>query len=200
MRFSLEAEQSVIGGLLLDSQKFDDVSELICVDDFYNIDNKAIFQAMASMAINSRPVDVVTLSEQMHEDGTLESSGGLGYLVEIANNTPNTANILSYARIIADRSMERKFTEAGSRIVEIGEDAQTPIDEKLNLIHSEFASLERHDKNEIMDFDKLLKSEVADIDLRFRGQKVKGVRTGFIDLDKRFGGIEKDDLWGYLYM
>ncbi len=195
MRFSLEAEQSVIGGLLLDSQRFDDVAEIISADEFYNIDNKAIFQAMATMSAANKPVDVVTLSEQMHEDGTLESSGGLGYLVEIANNTPSAANLLSYARIVADRAMERKFTDAGNRIVEIGEDAQIAIDEKINLIHSEFSSLERHEKTEIMDFDKLLKAEVQDIDARFNGQQVKGVMTGFAELDKRFGGIEKDDLW-----
>lgn len=195
MRFSIEAEQSVIGGLLIDSQKFDDVSELICADDFYNIDNKAIFEAMATMAINNRPVDVVTLAEQMHEDGTLEAAGGLGYLVEIANNTPSAANLKSYARIVADRAMERKFTDAGNRIVEIGEDAQIAIDEKINLIHSEFSSLERHEKTEVMDFDKLVKSELQDIDRRYRGEQVKGIKTGFIELDKRFGGIEKDDLW-----
>jgi replicative DNA helicase len=195
MRFSLEAEQSVIGGLLLDCQRFDDVAEIISADDFYNIDNKAIFQAIATMSINNSPVDVVTLSEQMHEDGTLEAAGGLCYLIEIANNTPSSANLKSYARIVADRAMERKFTDAGNRIVEIGEDAQIAIDEKINLIHSEFSSLERHEKTEIMDFDKLLKAEVQDIDARFNGQQVKGVMTGFAELDKRFGGIEKDDLW-----
>ncbi len=95
MRFSIEAEQSVIGGLLLDNKKFDDVLEIIGSADFYNVDHKHIFDAMTSLANSNTPVDVITVAEQMSESGTLDVIGGVSYLVEIAQNTPSAANIMS---------------------------------------------------------------------------------------------------------
>lgn len=195
MRFSIEAEQSIIGGLLLNNQKFDDVLDVICADDFYHVDNKAIFIAMATLHSANKPFDVLTTADALQAQGSLDSIGGVGYLVEIANNTPGAANVMSYARIVADRAIERKFTEAGQRICEIGESAEISLDDKINQVHAEFSTLERNDRTEVKSFDELLKGEVQDIDRRFNKTATAGLMTGFADLDKRFGGIEPDDLW-----
>lgn len=194
MRFSIEAEQSVIGGLLLDNKKIDDVSEVIAPGDFYNIDHQAIFGSMVIMANTSRDVDVITLAEQMSADGTLEQIGGIGYLVEIANNTPSAANILSYARIIADRAMERKISEAGQRIFELGE-SDGDVDEKLNSLHSELAALERKDDLGYLGIQEMLKGLIKQMDDKQRGLGKVGLKTGFKALDDRFMGIEETDLW-----
>lgn len=194
MRFSIEAEQSVIGGLLLDNKKLDDVTEIIGPEDFYNIDHQAIFGAMVAMANRSKVVDVVTLSEKMYEDGTLEQIGGIGYLVEIANNTPSAANILSYAQVIADRSMERKISEAGQRIYELGE-SDGDVDEKLNALHSELAALERKDDIGYLGIQDMLKGLIKQMDDKQRGLGKVGLKTGFKALDDRFMGIEETDLW-----
>lgn len=194
MRFSIEAEQSVIGGLLLDSKKLDEVYEVISAEDFYNIDHQVIFSSMVAMSNSSREVDVVTVSEQMYEDGTLEQIGGIGYLVEIANNTPSAANILSYARVIADRSMERKISEAGQRIFELGE-ADGDVDEKLNSLHSELAALERKDDIGYLGIQDMLKGLIKQMDDKQQGLGKVGLKTGFKALDDRFMGIEETDLW-----
>jgi len=195
MRFCGEAEQSVIGTLMLNNKKLDDVLEIISSADFYRVDCKLIFEAMIRLHEVGSPFDVITLSESMQLAGTLEQSGGIGYLVEIANNTPSTANVKSYSRIVADRAMERKFTEAGQRICEIGESAEINVDDKINLIHTELAALERTDRTDIVDFDTLLKSELTDIDGKFRKVGKAGLDTGFNALDSRFGGLEPSDLW-----
>jgi len=194
MRFSIEAEQSVIGGLLLDNKKIDDVSEVIAPEDFYNIDHQSIFGSMVTMANTSREVDVITLAEQMSADGTLEQIGGIGYLIEIANNTPSAANILSYARIIADRAMERKISEAGQRIFELGE-SDGDVDEKLNALHSEMAALERKDDLGYLGIQEMLKGLIKQMDDKQQGLGKVGLKTGFKALDDRFMGIEETDLW-----
>ena len=194
MKFSIEAEQSVIGGLMLDPSRLDDVSDILSSMDFYHIGNRAIFESIQFMNSMAQAIDVITVSEYMQAIGDLEKAGGISYLVEIVNNTPSAHNVRAYARIISDRAIERKITEAGQRIIELGE-SDGDVDDKLNSLHSELSTLERDEKAEIIDFDKLLKSEVQDIDCRFRGEKKNGLKLGFDALDKRFGGIEKDDLW-----
>lgn len=194
MRFSIEAEQSVIGGLLLDSKKIDEVAEVIAPEDFYSIDHNCIFSSMVVMANTNREVDVITLAEQMSADGTLEQIGGIGYLIEIANNTPSAANILSYARIIADRAMERKISEAGQRIYELGE-SDGDVDEKLNALHSELAALERKDDLGYLGIQEMLKGLIKQMDDKQQGLGKTGLKTGFKALDERFMGIEETDLW-----
>lgn len=194
MRYSIEAEQAVIGGLLSDNKKFDDVIELIGAEDFYNVDHKHIFSAMMNLANNNKPVDVITLSEQMSEDGTLDIIGGVVYLIEIFNNTPSAANIMSYARIIADRSMERKISEAGQRIYELGE-ADGDVDEKLNSLHSELAALERKDDIGYQGMSDMLKGLIKQMDDKQQGLGKIGLKTGFKALDERFNGIEETDMW-----
>jgi replicative DNA helicase len=132
MKFSIEAEQSVLGGLLIDPSRIDDVIEKISADDFYNNDNKIIFAMLADMAADGAAVDPVTISERLSEDGTLDAVGGFAFILELASNTPSASNIMAYAQIVADRSMERRILSAGMRLCEIGQE-DGDVDEKLNL-------------------------------------------------------------------
>jgi replicative DNA helicase len=195
MRFSIEAEQSVIGGLLLDPNRLDDVLEICTADDFYNIDNRAIFAAICDMGATGKTVDVITLSEKLNDSGELERVGGLGYLVEIANNTPSAANVKAYASILADRAMERRITEAGQRIAELGDNESIQVDDKLDTLHAELSGLERNGNFESVKFDQILKNRVEVIDGKFRGTAKRGMMTGFKALDERFQGIGDSDLW-----
>lgn len=195
MRFSIEAEQSVIGGLLLDPNRLDEVLEIAQADDFYNIDNRIIFSAICDMGATGKTVDVITLSERLNDIGELERVGGLVYLVELANNTPSAANVKSYAHIVADRAMERRITEAGQRIAELGDDESIQVDDKLETLHSELSGLERRDTVEVTNFDQIIKSRVQVIDGKFRGTAKRGLECGFKALDERFQGIGDTDLW-----
>ncbi len=195
MRFSIEAEQSVLGGLLLDPNRLDDVLEIVQPDDFYNPANRSIMRHIVDVAATGNTADVITVSEAMQEAGMLEAAGGLGYLVEIANNTPSAANVKSYARIIADRAMERRITEAGQRIAELGESEGVDVDEKLDTLHGELAGLERRDSAEVVNFNSILKSRIKEIDSKFHDKKPRGMMTGFTSLDERYQGVSQVAMW-----
>ena len=195
MRFSIEAEQSVIGGLLIDPSKLDDVSELITEADYYNSDNRAVFAAICDMGAKGKSVDVITLADYLHDSGNLERVGGHVFLIELYNNTPSAANVKSYAHIVADRAMERRITEAGQRIAELGDDEGIQVDDKLETLHGELSGLERRDAVDVTNFDQIIKSRVQVIDGKFRGTAKRGLECGFKALDERFQGIGDTDLW-----
>lgn len=196
MKFSLEAEQSVLGGLLLDPNKLDDVLEICQPEDFYNVDNRNIFKAIVDVAGTGKTADVITVSEVMHEADTLDEAGGLGYLVEIANNTPSAANVKAYAQIVADRAMERRITEAGQRIAELGDSDGMAVDDKLDALHGELAGLERKDTTkEVQPLASLLKARLQVMDLKHHGKYPEGIRTGFTEFDKRIQWLNPGDMW-----
>lgn len=196
MKFSIEAEQAIIGCLLQSPNRFDDVQEIISADDFYSSGHKIVYSSIELMSGMGKAIDVLTVTDYLIAAGDLDNTGGIGYLVELVNNNSGVANILTYARIVADRSVERRIAEAGQRVHDIAESDGMPVDDKLNAVHAEFSSLERNDRtSDIVDFNTLLKSEVQDIDGRFNKVGKPGLKIGFSALDNRFGGIEETDLW-----
>ena len=194
MIFSIEAEQAVLGGLMLDNRKLEDLSGVITADDFYRADHKLIMEIIESLSAKNKPMDPVTVAERLDESDMLDTAGGIGYLVELCTNTPSAGNIAAYAHIVADRAMERHISDTAGRIHAIAH-GDGDVDDKLNLVHSEFAGLERNQNVEVTDFNVLLKSEIEDIDGRFRKIGKPGLKIGFAALDERFGGIEDTDLW-----
>jgi replicative DNA helicase len=106
---SLEAEQAVLGGLMLDNRRFDEISEMISAVDFYRQDHRLIFGAVERLASENEPLDVVTLAEFLERAGDIEHAGGLSYLAELAEKTPGAANIRAYADIVRERSILRQL-------------------------------------------------------------------------------------------
>ncbi len=195
MRFSIEAEHCVLGSLIVDPIRFDEVYEIATPEDFYNPQNRAVYKAIETMSRIGKTVDVITLAETLNAAGQLEHVGGLNYLVDIANNTPSSANVKAYAHIVAERAMERRIIEAGHRLAELGADESIPVDDKLETLHSEISGLERRDSAEITPFDSILKSRIQVIDGKFRGTVQRGMMTGFTALDERYQGIGQNALW-----
>lgn len=195
MRFSIEAEQSVIGGLLLDPNRLDDVLEIIQPDDFYSPANRSVMRYIVEVAGTGKTADPITVYEAMEGAGVADAAGGIAYLVEMAQNTPSAANVKSYAHIVADRAMERRITAAGQRIAELGDDEGIDVDSKLDTLHGELAGLERRDNTEVIPFDKLLKARIEAIDSKFRGTEPRGMMTGFAALDDRYMGIPQTAMW-----
>ena len=113
---SVEAEQAVLGGLMLDNRRFDEISEVISASDFYRQDHRLIFGAVERLASESEPLDVVTLAEFLERAGDIEDAGGLSYLAELAEKTPGAANIRAYADIVRERSILRKLVEVSGQI------------------------------------------------------------------------------------
>jgi len=115
---SIQAEQSVIGGLMLDNERWDSVADKVSEVDFYRKDHRGIFNAIQSLAEKQVPFDVVTISEKLEEMNELDDAGGLAYLSVLAKETPSAANIVAYANIVRDRSVLRQLIHIGTDISE----------------------------------------------------------------------------------
>jgi replicative DNA helicase len=116
---SVEAEQAVLGGLMLDNRRFDEISEIISAGDFYRQDHRLIFGAAERLAGESEPLDVVTLTEFLERAGDIEDAGGLSYLAELAEKTPGAANIRAYAEIVRERSILRQLVQVSGQNVSV---------------------------------------------------------------------------------
>ncbi|MEZ8384946.1 DnaB-like helicase N-terminal domain-containing protein, partial [Vibrio splendidus] len=128
---SLEAEQSVIGGLLLDNERWDTVAEKVVAKDFYSRPHRLIFEAVKDILEESSPLDLITLSEHLELREQLEDVGGFAYLADLAKNTPSAANINAYADIVAQRALVRSLIGVANEIADSGYDPQGRTSEEL---------------------------------------------------------------------
>ncbi len=115
---SIEAEQSVLGGLMLDNERWDDVAERVVADDFYTRPHRHIFTEMARLQESGSPIDLITLAESLERQGQLDSVGGFAYLAELSKNTPSAANISAYADIVRERAVVREMISVANEIAE----------------------------------------------------------------------------------
>ena len=117
---SVEAEQSVLGGLLLSADGWDSVAETVTASDFYRPDHRLIFRQISQLAEALEPVDVITVADKLEASGELASAGGLPYLAELAQNTPSASNIRAYAQVVSERASLSKLIEAAQEIADSG--------------------------------------------------------------------------------
>ena len=198
MPHSIEAEQSVLGGLMLDNKRLDAVLEVLSEGDFYRQDHRVMFRMMQNLQEAGEPLDVITLSEELHKHNELERVGGLGYLVEMANNTPSAANIVAYAKIVRERSTLRQLIDAAQ---EISKTSMNPSgldsDDLLQLAEKRVAEIaeDRPKEGGLVGVNDILKAAVQKIDELFRaGSDVTGVPTGITELDQRTSGWQPGEL------
>ncbi len=194
---SVEAEQAVLGGLLLDDRAWDRVADRLTEEDFYRREHRLIFRAIAALGAESRPADVVTVSEQLGAE--LETVGGLPYLGLLADNTPSAANITAYADIVHERALVRRLigvmVDVGDRAYESeGRSARELLDyaERAVFAITEHGAAGRAG---FVPLKTLLTAAVDRIDTLFRSQSdITGVATGFADLDGLTSGLQAGDL------
>lgn len=197
---SLEAEQSVIGGLLLDNQRWDTVSERVIAEDFYSRPHRLIFEAVKTLLESGQPLDLITLSEFLELREQLEDVGGFAYLADLVKNTPSAANINAYADIVAERALVRNLIGVANEIADAGYDPQGRSSEDLlDLAESKvFAIAEaRSSENEgPQNVDTILEKTLERIELLYKTPQdgVTGVNTGFTDLNKKTAGLQGSDL------
>ncbi|MDT8880212.1 replicative DNA helicase [Halomonas saccharevitans] len=195
---SVEAEQSVLGGLMLDNQAWDNVADRLVADDFHRYEHRLVFNVMASLAESGRPLDVVTLSEALEGRDQLDTVGGLAYLAELARNTPSASNIRAYADIVRERATLRKLIRAASQIADgafspQGRPADELVDEAERLVFQ--ISEERPKSGGPIGMSELLTKAVDRIDELFNMQgEMTGLSTGFRDLDEMTSGLQPSDL------
>ncbi|MDA0146036.1 MAG: replicative DNA helicase [Vibrio toranzoniae] len=197
---SLEAEQSVIGGLLLDNERWDTVAEKVVSKDFYSRPHRLIFEAVKDILEESSPLDLITLSEHLELREQLEDVGGFAYLADLAKNTPSAANINAYADIVAQRALVRSLIGVANEIADSGYDPQGRTSEELvDLAESKvFAIAEgRTSENEgPQNVDNILEKTLERIEILYKTPQdgVTGVDTGFNDLNKKTAGLQGSDL------
>ncbi|ART81972.1 replicative DNA helicase [Oceanisphaera profunda] len=197
---SFEAEQSVLGGLLLDNNAWDRVSEKVSEPDFYSRPHRLIFQAMQRLSMLNNPIDLITVQEELERHESLDTVGGFSYLVEIAKNTPSAANIGAYAEIVRERALVREMIAVANDIAEAGFDPQgRNAGELIDLAETKVFKIaeSRTNANEgPQPLRSLLEKTVGKIEELYKNphQGITGVSSGYKDLDKMTAGFQSSDL------
>ena len=197
---SVEAEQSVLGGLLLDNLAWDRAAELLSDSDFYRHEHRLIFGAIAGLVQHSRPADVITVFEHLQSQGKADDSGGLAYLNALAQSVPSAANMRRYAEIVRERSILRKLIAASDDIATsafnpAGRAVSTVLDEAESKIF-QIGEEGSRQKQGFQGINQLVVELIDRVqELHDNGaEEVTGVRTGFYDLDRMTAGLQKGDL------
>jgi replicative DNA helicase len=198
---SVEAEQSVLGGLLLDNQAYDKISDLVSESDFYRDEHRRIFRAIQRMLERAKPVDVVTVAEAIDAAGETEHTGGLAYLGELAQNTPSAANIRRYGEIVRERAILRQLVTAGDEIASsalnpLGREPKTLLDEAEAKVFAIAESGMRHQTG-FQHINPLLTQvveRIQELHDRDNPSDITGIPTGYNDLDKMTSGLQPGDL------
>lgn len=198
---SIEAEQSVLGGLLLDNEAWDRIGDLISDSDFYRDEHRRIYRQIRRLLEQGKPADVVTVAEALDAAGEGEHTGGLAYLGELAANTPSAGNIKRYAEIVRERSVLRRLVSvadeiAGNALNPLGRDAKILLDEAEAKIF-EIAEAGARNAEGFQHINPLLTQVVERIQELHDAENpsdITGVPTGFADLDKQTSGLQGGDL------
>ncbi len=196
---SVEAEQSLLGGLLIDNEALDKVADVMSEIDFYRHDHRLIYQHIAKVIEANQPADIITVGESLEKSDELKNVGGIAYLGMLAENTPTAANIRGYAQIIRERSIMRSLALVGSDIAASayspqGRDAQQLLDESEAKIF-QIAESGKRDNIGFSDIQHLLPQVVESVEQRMQNASdVTGMPTGFNDLDKMTSGLQPSDL------
>ncbi|MDH3438507.1 MAG: replicative DNA helicase, partial [Betaproteobacteria bacterium] len=198
---SIEAEQSVLGGLLLDNTAWDRIADVITAADFYRADHRLIFEHIGQLIENARPADALTVAESLERSGRLDEVGGHAYLGALAANTPSAANIRRYAEIVRERSVMRSLAGIGTEIADaaynpMGRDAKALLDEAETKIFR-IAEAGSKSRQGFVKIDPLLTETVERVDVLYNRENkddVIGLATGFVDLDRMTSGLQEGEL------
>jgi len=193
---NLEAEQSVLGALMIDKDAIISVADVLDPEDFYKDAHGKIYDAMLDLYERHEPIDILSLSNRLDERAALESVGGRSYLTSLANVVPTAAHIEGYAKIVKHKSTLRKLLTASQTIAELGfqesEDAENTLDKAEKAL---FAVSQKHLRQNFVHIKNILVDTFNRLDeLHQNKGKLRGIPTGFTDLDKRLGGLQKSDL------
>lgn len=196
---SIEAEQSVLGGLLLDNSAWDKIADLLSADDFYRQDHRLIFSTIGELAERSEPCDVVTLSQFLDQTGQLNQVGGLAYLGSLAKDTPSAANIKAYASIVRERAMLRHLIRVGGEIATSaynteGREVSELVDEAEQRVF-EIAERGQRRGSGFIPLKQILPGTIDRLDMLANTEgDITGISTGFTELDKLTAGFQRGEL------
>ncbi len=194
--YNLEAEQSVIGSMLIDKTAISRVVEVLKSDDFYRDSHKVIFSAIFDLYQKDTPIDMITLLEHLRSSEKLEASGGITYISEISNSIPSTANLGSYIKIVEDKSTLRKLIRASTEIMENCYNKQDDVEAVMDLAEQKVFNISQ--KKNAGDFEPMntvLERGFLEIERIFNNKgETTGISSGFPELDDKTAGFQKGDM------
>ena len=195
---SVEAEQSLLGGLMLDQRAWDQIADVVSAKDFYRADHKLIFRAISELVEDDQPADAVTVSEHLGQQGKLDAAGGLGYLAQLFQDTPSAANIHAYALIVRERAMLRRLIEVGGDIAASAHDSEgRSVTELVDLAEQKVFKIAEHGQRAGHGFrsmKEVMPGVVDRIDeLDHMEDAITGISTGFSDMDEMTSGLQRGD-------
>lgn len=193
---NLDAEASLLGSLIIDSDSFVKIADQISAEDFYNAQHRLIFTAMRSLHDKRSPIDILTLSEQLKSSGELERIGGASYLTELTNFVPTAAHMEQYAEIVADKSVRRRLIKASQAIAAIGSEENKSLQELIEESETRlFEVSQQHVRQNITSLESILGDSFDRLDDLHRHKGgIRGIPTGLKDLDKMLAGLQRSDL------
>src|SRR5688572_30951890 len=198
---SIEAEQSLLGALLLDNQAFDRVADLVTGDDFYRDDHRRVWRHIAKLIEAGKPADVVTVSESVEASEDKDKTGGPAYLGALAQNTPSALNIRRYGELVRERAVQRRLAQVATEIAEgalnpAGKEVGQLLDEAESKIFQIAETGARRDQG-LLEIKPVLAKVFEKIDHLYHRDNpsdITGVPTGFVDLDRMTSGMQPGDL------
>lgn len=192
-----EAEASILGAVLIDSDAIVKVADIVRPEDFYDERHARIYEAVIQLYEKHSPIDVLTLSDQLRSTGMLDMVGGAGYLTELTNFVPTATHADRYAEIIAQKSMRRRLIKASQSITELGFDEAQSLQELIENAETKlFEVSQQHIKQDISSIENILSSSFDRLDELHKDKgKLRGVPTGYRDLDNILAGLQPSDLF-----
>ncbi len=193
---SIDAEMSLLGAVLIDEEVLADVTEHVSASDFYDKRHQIIFAAMFRLYERHRPVDLLTLTEELKKKSELETVGGSAYITELTNYVPTAAHAAAYAELVAQKAIRRRLIKASAEISELGFDEETTTQELLEKAEAELFSVSDQSlKQDLVSIESILTDSFDRIEELHRNKgQLRGIRTGYRDLDNMTAGLQRSDL------
>jgi len=193
---NLDAEKSLLGAVLIDEETLSDISEHVTVKDFYEKRHAIIFAAMMRLYEKHKPVDLLTLTEELNKKKEIENIGGSAYLTELTNYVPTSAHAEAYAELVAQKAVRRRLIKASSEISELGYNEDTTTQELLEKAEAELFSVSDQSlKQDLVSIESILTESFDRMEELHRNKgTLRGIRTGYRDLDNMTAGLQRSDL------
>ena len=193
---NLDAEMSLLGAILIDDEVITDASEIVAAKDFYDKRHQAIYSGMMRLYERHKPIDLLTLTDELKKKDQLEAVGGSAHLTELTNYVPTAAHAASYAEIINQKAVRRRLIKASAEISEMGFDEETSTQELLEKAEAELFSVSDQTlKQDLVSIESILTESFDRIEELHRNKgQLRGIRTGYRDLDNMTAGLQRSDL------
>ncbi len=193
---NIEAEQSLLGAILMDQEVLVDIADKVHAEDFYDKHNATIFATMLKLYERHSPIDILTLGTELKNAGSISMIGGIQYLGDLTNIVPSSAHAVEYANIIANAAVRRRLIGAGAKITRLGFDQADDVQKALAQAEADlYAVSESSQKGDLTPLESILTQSFDRMEMLHRNKdQLRGVRTGFKDLDRLTAGLQKSDL------